>query len=63
MRKHVAGRGGIEPRERGSVNSVFSLSCFSVMIVKEAHRGLSKFFAMQGGEPSLRHFSSVTEIE
>jgi len=45
MRKHVAGRGGIEPREHGSVNSVFSLSRFIVMIVKEAQRGFFQFFS------------------
>ena len=63
MRKHVAGRGGIEPGERGCVNSVISLSRFIAMIVKEAQRGLSQFLAMQEGERSSRHFSSVTELE
>ncbi len=45
MRKHAAGREGIEPRERGRVNSVISLSRFIAMIVKEAQRGFSQFFS------------------
>ena len=45
MRKHAAGRGGVEPGERGWVNSVFSLSRFIAMIVKEARRGFFPFFS------------------
>ena len=34
----VQGAGGFEPRERGSVNSVISLSRFIAVIVKEGRR-------------------------
>ncbi len=36
MRKHAAGRGGVEPGGRAWVNSVISLSRFIALIVKEA---------------------------
>jgi hypothetical protein len=41
MRRHVAGRGGIEPGERGSVNSVFSLSRYIAIIVKQAQAAVT----------------------